>query len=331
METIYTSLNASINQFLDVNGINYETNVNLKKKTWIHRGGYADYFIKPSSIEELQKVVKYCYMNNEKFELIGHTSNLYFLNNYNPKIVISTSNCNKFSIESDIIECECGAKISIVAKNAIELGIKGFEYLTTLPGTVGGALYNNSSCRENSVANLISNIEFLQENGEVCHLSYDDMEYSFRTSILKQKRLVGVILKVTLKAVKTNNATELIAIAKKNEENRKLILEGPSHNLGCTFDTPFINGKMPFVYYQLLRLYSIYLRLFYPSHTHKAKSKVFLLTITGYSELIPYISDKQMITYVWKDENADEQFPKYVEFMNKIYKTDKIEIEVKGK
>ncbi len=315
--------------FLDDNHISYDIHVDLKKKTWIHRGGVAACFIQPSSIDELEQVVRFCYTNKVKFDLVGHTSNLYFLNSYNPEVVISTAKCRKFKIDDNIVLCDCGAKVSTIAKSCVEKGVQGFEYLTTLPGTIGGAVYNNSTCRENGVASLIEKIEFLDSYSNVRILSVADMGYAYRTSVLKEQRLQGVILKVHLKVNQTNNPAGLLEIAKKNEAERKLILEGPAQNLGCTFDTPFINGEMPRFYYWLSRFHGIYLRLFYPKSKRQAKSKNFLLTITGYRDLIPYISDKLMITYIWKDEKADELFPRYVEFMGKILKTDKMEIEIK--
>ena len=56
--------------------------------------------------------------------------------------------------------------------------------------------------------------------------------------------------------------------------------------------------------------------------------KNYICNISGYSEVAPYISDINPIIYLWHDEEADKQFPKYLEFMKKVYKTDKVEIEV---
>lgn len=58
------------------------------------------------------------------------------------------------------------------------------------------------------------------------------------------------------------------------------------------------------------------------------KTKNFLCYIAGYKNLAKYISDKNKIVYMWLDDDADAQFSNYLEFMRKVYKTDKVEIEI---
>lgn len=85
-------INENLTKYLDLHSIQYETNVSLKKRTWIHRGGIAELFITPVNAEELEKVVSFLYSQSIRFQLIGHTSNLYILNSCNIPVVVSTSN-----------------------------------------------------------------------------------------------------------------------------------------------------------------------------------------------------------------------------------------------
>lgn len=72
-------INENLTKYLDLHSIQYETNVSLKKRTWIHRGGIAELFITPVNAEELEKVVSFLYSQSIRFQLIGRTSNLYIL------------------------------------------------------------------------------------------------------------------------------------------------------------------------------------------------------------------------------------------------------------
>lgn len=80
-------------------------------------------------------------------------------------------------------------------------------------------------------------------------------------------------------------------------------------------------------YKYALRLFSIYLKLFVKDDIAKAiKAKNFLCYVAGYKNLSKYISNK--IVYMWLDDGADAQFPNYLQFMQKVYKTDKVENEI---
>ena len=135
-----------------------------------------------------------------------------------------------------------------------------------------------------------------------------------------------MILKIRL-CLRKGDAVKLKEIAKQNEARRKEILEGPSQNLGCTVNRIFSKGKMPRKYGVCVKLYTRLLSFFVPMKKRNAKIKNFILKISGYKELAPYISDKQMITFIWRDEKADELFPRYLEFMSRVYKTDSVEIQ----
>ena len=319
-----------LKKYLNERSIDFEENVSMSRRTWIHRGGIAGIFVEPDNTLILSKLCSYLYVRKLDFDLIGHTSNLYFHNTYNPRIVVSTRKCNRFEDTFDYVVCECGVSVMKLSCYFINNGYCGMEYLTALPGTVGGALCNNSSCKENSISNLLISADVLLSDGKAVVWNYDDFKFSYRESCLKIGFNSGVILSVRLKK-RLGNKIELRKIAEKNNNDRRIRLEGPAQNLGCTFNRAFVNGKMSIVYKLPLLLLSALLRLFFQNDVDKRKhlEKCFLLYITGYKDLIPYVSDRLFITYVWKDEKADERFSRYVDFMNKIMKTDKLEIQEK--
>lgn len=314
--------------FLENKNIPFESNICLKKKTWIHRGGMCSLFITPTNSDDLSFIIQFLYKENIKFLLVGHTSNLYILNECNIPVVVSTSKCNQYHITENSIICESGAGVSRMAKEMSKQGIAGFEYLHELPGTVGAAIYNNSSCYSNSITALLISAEVVTEDGEIKIMKPEDFDFKFRTSIMKEKRFNGVIIKATLK-LERGDASQFEKFAQKTKESRNKNLEGNAKNLGCTVNRCFINGKMPFKYLLPFKIYNTFLRLTEKDKdTRKSKSKYFICKISGYSNIAKYISDKNMIVYMWLDEGADAAFPDYLEFMRKVYKTDKIEIEV---
>lgn len=315
-------------KFLTFNSISYEENVNLKKKTWIHRGGMCRLFIIPINSSQLENLVQFLYQHEFKFQLLGHTSNVYILNSTNIPIIVSTMKCNKYEVIDKQIYCEAGAGVIRLSNDMINQGIRGFEYLTGLPGTIGAAICNNSSCKENSISGLLISAEVMLSNGQKVTMTAEDMDFKFRTSVFKEKRIEGTILRATLRAER-DDADKLMKIAYENNEERKRILEGHAKNLGCTVNRCFINGKMPLRYSIPSRIFYGLLKICRVNESYRRKlSKNFLCFISGYNSIARYISNINGIIFVWHDEGADKQFPRYLEFMRKVYKTDKVEIEV---
>ena len=313
--------------FLKNEDIAYETNVELREKTWIHRGGKADYFVSPKNSVALEKIMTYLYDSHITHLLVGSTSNLYILNTTNIPVVVSTLRCNTYEIKEETIECECGVQVSKLAEQVIKLGIKGFEYLTKLPGTVGAAIYNNSSCKSNSISELLIDVDMVTPQG-IKKVSAEELHFAFRTSDLKRSILRGVILKARLRLA-FGQKDELERKAKDNEIERRKLLEGPAQNLGCTVHKPFSNGSMPFRYRVPSSIYSKIITLLVKDELKRKRlNKSFLLTISGHKKLIPYVSDYLSLIFVWRDDNADEFFNEYLSFMKDIYKTDKVEIEI---
>ena len=273
-------------------------------------------------------MLRFLYEQHIDFLLVGHTSNLYILNSCSLSVVVSTKACNKYELVDNKIYCEAGVGVIRLANDMIDKGISGFEYLTGLPGTVGAAICNNSSCKTNSISQLLVSAEVLLPNGDVVNLSSDDFQFHFRTSIIKEKRLRGIILSAILMAKPSSNQ-ELRILSDINANERRLYLEGHSKNLGCTVNRCFINGKMPLRYFIP---YIIYLK--WLSLTKKDQAlinlfaKKFLCRLAGCKLIVPYVSSKNPIIFMWLDEGADIAFPYYLDFMRKVYRTDKLEIEI---
>ena len=316
-----------LEQLLVSNRIKYETNVDLRKRTWIHRGGMADFFVIPQNAVELKVVVSYLYKYDVHHLIMGSSSNIYILNTTHIPVVVSTLKCNQYEIKDGTINCECGVQVSKLAKQMSQIGICGFEYLTKLPGTVGASIYNNSSCMSNSISDLLIDVEMITPTGAKT-ITAEDLHFAFRTSNLKRGVTQGTILTARLK-IEQGKPEDLAKISKKNEEERQLTLEGPAYNLGCTVHKPFCNGAMPIRYRIPCVLYSKIISFFVrDSLRRKHLNKSFLLKLTGHKALIPYISDYLTLIFMWKDDEADNHFEEYLQFMREIYKTDKIEIEI---
>ena len=313
-------------QFLEKNDILFERNVSLKKKTWIKTGGIASLWINPTSIEKLEYLLSFLYSNSIKFEIVGHTSNIYYINSYNPEVVISTSKLSHFEVKDDFIECDCGCPVSKVSKYAVNNGFEGFFGMVNLPGTIAAAVCNNSSCFSCDIASLLHSFSFFDFSiGKIVELSADDMLYSFRSSALKRQEINGVILVCKLEIKRGDREIEKVK-AEEVTHLRQTTQEPPAYTLGSVFAGLQFksNTKSKIVKYGGYLFKNKWIK-------RKCVEKRLMLLLYGYCDLNKYISDKNINTFKWlpSDNEHIEKFKRYKEFINKVCINPKLEIELR--
>lgn len=82
-----------VNDLAKIIGLNHDIvlyDVPLSSRTWLHRGGNAGVYFTPQTYDEMVLIGKYLYAQKAKFDIIGHSSNIYFLNTYCTDYVIDT-------------------------------------------------------------------------------------------------------------------------------------------------------------------------------------------------------------------------------------------------
>ena len=314
-----------IKEFLIKNNISYDENVSLASKSWIKFGGIASIWISPKSIKELEDVCRYLYGNNIVYDLVGQTSNIFFHSTYNPQVVVSTVKVNGFSIDGNTLTCDCGCNVMKLAKEMLAEGYAGFYGLVGLPGTVGSAAVNNAGCFSCSISEMLISAEVLMPNGTIKTFAKDDFGYEKRSSKFKRGEVKGVVLSVKLKLEKAEDTEEEYRKSEETKLYRKTRQEGPAKNLGSVFAVRIMRKNLR------NNIIKAVLRVF-PALVKKDSrylEKKAILFIYGYRDLDSYCSDRQINTFVWRDEQAEVAFVRYKEMMNKVYEELQIEIEEK--
>ena len=312
-------------QYLTEKSISFEQNVSLSKKTWIKTGGVCAYWITPSSIKQLKDVCLYLYQNNMRFDLVGQTSNIFFHSTYNPEIVVSTVKVNQYEIKDNIITCDCGESVVKLSKDCLSKGYAGFSGLVGLPGTVASAVVNNAGCFNCSISSMLISADVLLPDGTTKTFSKDDFHYSHRSSVFKRGEVKGIILSLRLKAEKVGNIEEEYKKAEASTNYRKNKQEGYQRNLGSVFASRKMKkNARNIIAVGLSRIVSL-LKIM----PQRKAQKHLLLTFYGYQDLFLYVSDKNVNTYVWRDESAETLFARYKQFVNEVFDNAIIEIEEK--
>ena len=173
-------------------------NISVYDICWLNhaQGGMIGTFYEPENLDELRNICSTLYKEDKDFDLIGHTSNIYFLPDYSVANMVSTRKCNNIVEETDYIICDCGVSVAKLSHQMVDKGIKGFEGLIDLPGTVGAAVYGNASCYGCSINSLLISFELLKPDGDIVTVYPNDLKLSKRSSSLKRHELKGIILSV---------------------------------------------------------------------------------------------------------------------------------------
>lgn len=297
---------------------------------WLNHAesGIIGTYYEPENKAELEGICKELFCQNKRFDLIGHTSNIYFLPGYNVDYMVSTRKCNTYIESEHEIVCDCGVPVMKLARKMIAEGIKGFEGLIDLPGTVAASVYGNASCYGCSISHLLISCEVLLPDGKRKTLFPNDLRFSKRSSALKRGDLSGVILSIKLRK-DFGERDEIKRLADRNHQKRKQTQPAPSDNLGSIY---FKSGGWS-LYSCLPRMLSkIYEMLFFFSvkdrKERKKRKMEFLFRLIGGTDVFPYVYDWNR--YIWKDEHSHKMFWKFHRLHQKMFKESEFEIEIKG-
>lgn len=216
----------------------------MKKHTTFRIGGPADYYLCPHSIEELQKILQICRENKMEFFILGNGSNLLVSDKgYRGAVIQLWKNFSDIVKEGNTITVKAGALLSKVAAEALEEGLAGMEFASGIPGTMGGAVMMNAGAYGGEMKDIIKEVTVLTKEGEILILSKEEMNFGYRTSVVKEKGYV--VISVVLQ-LKKGDREEIRRVMDDLKERRvtKQPLDMPS--AGSTFKRPegYFAGKL---------------------------------------------------------------------------------------
>lgn len=310
-------------EFLKERNIPFEENVSLTNKSWIKTGGTVGLWISPTSVSQLEEICRYLFTNSVVFELVGQTSNIFFHSTYYPQVVVSTVKVNRKRMEYDTLTCDCGCNVMRLAKEMLAEGYAGFSGLTGLPGTVASAIVNNASCFECSLSSMLISADVLLPDCSIETWQAEDFGYSHRSSVLKRKEKTGVVLTVRLKLQRADNPEEEKKKAEWAMNYRRTKQENKGRNLGSVFASRKMKRNLKNIVTVIVQNIAGAMRLI----SKRRAQKNMLLWLYGYRDLAPYVSDRNVNTFIWRDERAEQMFTKYKEFIGKVFDDTVLEIE----
>lgn len=216
----------------------------MSKHTSFRIGGPADFFVQPANEEELWNALHLARQEKVPFFIVGNGSNLLVSDEGFRGMILHTGGMLKdISVEGDVIYAQAGALLSTVAKTALEHGLAGMEFAAGIPGTLGGAVCMNAGAYGGEMKDILLDAEVLTQEGERLLLPVEELDLSYRHSVIFEKNYVVLAAHIRLSRGDTaeiKNRMNELAGARRDKQP----LEYPS--AGSTFKRPegYFAGKL---------------------------------------------------------------------------------------
>ena len=154
------------NNFFEKFGENFSANVNLSKYSWFNLGGNAEYFYKAKDKKQLLEFLKETVKNDLKLTILGAGSNTLFRDNGVKGVVLKLGKGFSYTklIEKNIIEVGAATLDRKVSDFAKENNLENLEFLSCIPGSIGGAIIMNSGCYDNDISKVLMSITVIDKN-----------------------------------------------------------------------------------------------------------------------------------------------------------------------
>lgn len=228
----------------------------LAKHTTIRIGGPADILLEPKDSESLSKAIKIIKEFGAKWTVIGRGSNLLVSDKGIDGVVIKLgTGIDHFELDEDVLTVGGGYSIVKLATLISRKGLSGLEFASGIPGSIGGAVYMNAGAHGSDMSKILMKALVLFEDGTMEWLTNEEMEFSYRTSILQTKR-PGICIEAVLQ-LKKGEKEEIVAIMQKNKDYRRETQPWNYPCAGSIFRNPLPNYAGQLVEAAALKGYQI--------------------------------------------------------------------------
>jgi len=162
--------------------------VPLAPYTWLQLGGNAKYFAEPTDVEQLQGLVCLANAKGVAIRVLGGGSNILVRDRSFDGLVLhlSAPAFEKTSVEANQVKCGGGTRLAHLITRCVGAGLGGLEHLVGIPGSVGGALRNNSSTDEGDIGTWLKSATLLSREGNLVRVEGSDVAFSHRRSSLDE-------------------------------------------------------------------------------------------------------------------------------------------------
>lgn len=173
--------------FLKENSIAFKKDFLLKYETYFKKGGVAAFYVMPGCSDEVVRLVGFLREHSIPWKFVGLTSNVFFLDELDYGVVITTKNLTRLNVQGNKFEVDCGYSLQDFVRAALIHGKGGLEGLEGVPGSLGGALFMNAGAYGYTISDCLISVTAISPEGELVKLEKQQCEFENRCSLFKRK------------------------------------------------------------------------------------------------------------------------------------------------
>ena len=211
-------------------------NEKLSKYSWFNLGGPTRIFFKPKSQYDLENFIKKYAQKEKNIYTLGAGSNTLFRDSGFDGVIIKLGKTFAYTnlLEDNKIEVGAATLDKTISDFAAENSISGFEFLSCIPGSIGGAIVMNSGCYGDDISKIFHSMKTINLNGEIETFSKDQMNFFYRGCSIKENL---IILSAILKG-KTSKKKNILEKKKQLINKKKESQPSRVKTCGSTFKNP---------------------------------------------------------------------------------------------
>ena len=213
----------------------------LKKKNWFNIGGKSKVFFEANNLNQLINFLKIL-NNQERIFILGAGSNILITDGLFDGVVIKLGkNFSNISLHSEDIIIAGSAVLDRSLSNfALKNHLSGFEFLSCIPGTVGGGISMNAGCFGKEFKDILLSIQAIDKFGRVVTIPSKEIKFAYRKNNIPEDY---IFLSASFKGVKSNQkeiGATINRLKFKKEKNQPTRIK----TSGSTFKNPISQTNM---------------------------------------------------------------------------------------
>lgn len=222
--------------YLDKNFGQIDFDIDLKDFTTFGIGGPADVLARPTTIDELQNILKFNHENNIKTFVMGKGSNLLISDKgLRGCVIVLADNFDKVEVDGEYLTALAGTSLTDASLAGIDRGLSGMEELSGIPGSVGGGVAMNAGAYGGEIKDVACEIKAFDFEGKLYTFKNEDMNFSYRHSRIFDDDLIVASCKFKLKEDDKDLVRERYLDFKNRRETKQPL---DRKSAGSTFKRP---------------------------------------------------------------------------------------------
>ncbi len=209
----------------------------LASRTSFGIGGPADFFVELGRPQAIENLIEGCAERGIPYLLLGAGTNLLVADAGVEGLVLRVVN-REHQVDGRVVRAGAGLKMMRLARIVADAGLRGFEFAIGVPGTVGGAVYQNAGCWGKELRQVLVEVEgFMPGTGKKIWKPAD-LHFAYRTYALREGALKGGLVVEATIQLERGDGEEAKALMAKLTRERAETQPIKTKNCGSVFKNP---------------------------------------------------------------------------------------------